>query len=275
MKDIQSLHDSRRIDIRKVGVKTISYPIIVLDKERKTQHTVAKVNMYVNLPHRFKGTHMSRFIEILNRFHGKFNLKTFHLILEEMKIRLEAEAAHLEIEFPYFLRTGPVIRTTGMERYDCRLHGSLAQQLDLVVEVDVPVPLLCRRDEQGGAEGFSGIWGVVTATVRMNRFLWIEDLIGLIRQGALPDRDRPDSVESMCHRIGSVLGESDAFHWYKVVVKNIVSGYATFASTEWPEPQKAVSDESNGCRYPDRMTKKRGVSSACHKINSTPTDCDE
>jgi hypothetical protein len=77
MKDIQSLHDSRRINIRKVGVKSITYPIIVLDKESKTQQTVARVNMYVNLPHRFKGTHMSRFVEILNRFHGQFNLKTF------------------------------------------------------------------------------------------------------------------------------------------------------------------------------------------------------
>ncbi len=242
MKDIQSLHDSRRIDIRKVGVKTISYPIIVLDKERKTQHTVARVNMYVNLPHRFKGTHMSRFIEILNRFHGKFNLRTFHLILEEMKIRLEAEAAHLEIEFPYFLRTASVLQSPGMARYDCRLHGSLAGQLDLVVEVDVPVPLLCRREAQEGFSEFSGIWGVVTAAVRMNRFLWIEDLIELIRQGALPEHNRPDSVESMCYRIGSVLDESDAFHWYKVVVKNIVSGYATFASTEWPEQRNRSRD---------------------------------
>ena len=93
MKDIQSSADSRRIDIRKVGVKTITYPITVLDKANRTQSTIAKVNMYVNLPHQFKGTHMSRFVEILNRFHGDFKLKTYRLILEEMKSRLDAETA--------------------------------------------------------------------------------------------------------------------------------------------------------------------------------------
>ncbi|MDP3696339.1 MAG: GTP cyclohydrolase, FolE2/MptA family, partial [Desulfocapsaceae bacterium] len=89
MKDIQSELDHRRINIKKVGVKTISYPITVLDKARKCQHTVATVNMYVNLPHRFMGTHMSRFVEILNRFHGQIDLESFHHILEEMKERLE------------------------------------------------------------------------------------------------------------------------------------------------------------------------------------------
>jgi len=88
MKDIQSLRDHRRINIRKVGVKTISYPITVLDREKRIQQTVATVNMYVNLPHRFKGTHMSRFVEILNQFHGRCNLRDFHRILQEMKERL-------------------------------------------------------------------------------------------------------------------------------------------------------------------------------------------
>jgi len=235
MKDIQSLHDSRRINIRKVGVKSITYPIIVLDKESKTQPTLARVNMYVNLPHRFKGTHMSRFVEILNRFHGRFNLKTFHLILEEMKVRLEAEAAHLEIAFPYFLKTGQSHQSAGRERYDCRLHGSLAQTFDLVVEVDVPVPLPLSTEAEGGPV-FSGIWGEITVAVRMKRFLWIEDLIGLIEQGAAPQTTRPETVESMCRRLSAVLQTNGSFHWYKVVVKNITSGYSTFASSEWPEP---------------------------------------
>jgi GTP cyclohydrolase I len=104
MKDIQNQPDDRRINIKKVGIKGISYPISVLDKENKLQRTVGTVNMYVNLPHLFKGTHMSRFIEILNRFHGHINLRSFRLILEEMKTKLKAEAAHIEIEFPYFLK---------------------------------------------------------------------------------------------------------------------------------------------------------------------------
>ena len=213
MKDIQSLPDLRRISIRKVGVKNISYPIIVLDKERKTQQTVARVNMYVNLPHRFKGTHMSRFVEILNRFHGKFNLRTFHLILEEMKDRLEAEAAHLEIAFPYFLHNRPQAPNPGMERYECRLHGSLAERLDLVVEVDVPVALQPGPTTAGQGAVSAGIWGLVTVSVRMNRFLWIEDLIALIGEGVAPPPDPAGPVESMCRRVGSVLAASDAFDW--------------------------------------------------------------
>ena len=241
MKDIQSLPDLRRISIRKVGVKNISYPIIVLDKERKTQQTVARVNMYVNLPHRFKGTHMSRFVEILNRFHGKFNLRSFHLILEEMKDRLEAEAAHLEIAFPYFLHNRPQAPNPGMERYECRLHGSLAERLDLVVEVDVPVALQPGPTTAGQGAVSAGIWGLVTVSVRMNRFLWIEDLIALIGEGVAPPPDPAGPVESMCRRVGSVLAASDAFDWYKVVVKNIASGYAAFASSEWPEPAETAA----------------------------------
>lgn len=246
MIDIQSLSDTRRINIRKVGVKTITYPIIVLDKESKTQQTVARVNMYVNLPHRFKGTHMSRFVEILNRFHGAFNLKTFHLILEEMKIRLEAEAAHLEIEFPYFLKTRNAGQPPGMERYDCRLHGSLASELDLMIEVDVPVPLPAPADAPAAA-AFSGLWGMVTVAVRMNRFLWIEDLIALIEAGAKAQPMLPETVESMCRRISAALRTSGSFHWYKVVVKNITSGYSAFASTEWPEPAETGGTGSIGC----------------------------
>jgi len=244
MKDIQGLHDSRRINIRKVGVKSISYPIIVLDRASATQRTLARVNMYVNLPHRFKGTHMSRFVEILNRFHGQFNIKTCHLILEEMKRRLEAESAHLEIEFPFFLATGTDEQEPGMARYDCRLHGTLAQTFDLVAEVDVPVPLLANA--AGHEPALAGMWGGVTATVRMKRFLWLEDLIALIRQETAPQMARLETVESLCCRIGDVLRATGSFHWYKIVVKNKTSGYATFASSEWPETALNRADGLRG-----------------------------
>jgi GTP cyclohydrolase I len=235
MKDIQNAPDSRRINIRKVGVKTITYPIIVLDKASATQQTVARVNMYVNLPHRFKGTHMSRFVEILNRFHGAFNLKTCHLILEEMKRRLDAEAAHLEIDFPYFLLSRQRPISPGLERYDCRLHGFLSRELDLVVEVDVPVSLATRTDASSSAP-CGGMWGMVTVAVRMKAFLWIEDLIALIEEAIVAQPAQTETVESMCRRVSSGLLVCHAFHWYKVVVKNIASGYSAFAASEWPEP---------------------------------------
>ncbi len=103
MVDVQNQRDYRNIDINKVGVKGIKYPIIVLDKMNGTQHVNAAINMYVNLPHRFKGTHMSRFIEILNEYRGEINIKTFQHILDKMRERLDAKSAHIEIRFPYFI----------------------------------------------------------------------------------------------------------------------------------------------------------------------------
>ena len=233
MKDIQNQQDSRRISIRKVGVKTITYPIRLLDKAHKTQNTVARVNMYVNLPHRFKGTHMSRFIEILNRFHGDFNIRTFHHILEEMKARLNAETAHLEMAFPYFLQRGQHA-IPGLVQYDCRLRGSLAGTLELMVEVDIPVPLFYSPADHPETELPAGFWGVVTTSVRMNRFLWLEDLILLIEQGAISSAGSPESVELVCRRICTALDRHGSFAWYKVVVKKMSNGYSTYASTEWP-----------------------------------------
>ena len=232
MKDIQNLHDDRRINIRKVGVKTISYPITVLDREKKLQHTVATVNMYVNLPHRFKGTHMSRFVEILNRFHGEFNLEKFHAILQEVKDRLDAEAAHLEIRFPYFLKQAPVAGSTGTERYECRMHGSLQEKDDLIMEVDVPLTIPAASCSGDGMPKSMGHWGDARVAVRFNSFIWIEDLISLVQQGITVQSGCSYSVESLCKQLGTALADTPAIGWFRVEVENLASGYSTFASVE-------------------------------------------
>jgi len=236
MKDIQNLYDDRRINIRKVGVKTISYPVTVLDKSRKIQKTVATVNMYVNLPHRFKGTHMSRFIEILNRFRGEINLRSFHVILQEMKERLDAEASHLEIEFPYFMqrKTGP--DSIGMERYECRMHGSLQECDNLVLELTVPIFLPAFADNRGGLPRSMGRWGTAKVAVRLRHFIWIEDLITLIEKGLEKGISPDNSVESVTRALGSLLEEHPAISWFSVVVENLADGYSTFASVEGQEP---------------------------------------
>ncbi len=232
MKDIQNLHDDRRINIRKVGVKTISYPITVLDREKKLQHTVATVNMYVNLPHRFKGTHMSRFVEILNRFYGEFNLEKFHAILLEVKERLDAEAAHLEICFPYFLEQPPAAGSTGTERYECRMHGSLQQKDDLIMEVDVPITVPGSQKSGDGMPRSMGHWGFARVAVRFNSFIWIEELISLVQQGITVESDFSYSVESLCKQIGTALADNPAIGWFRVEVENLASGHSTFASVE-------------------------------------------
>ncbi|HBI15187.1 MAG TPA: hypothetical protein DDY20_06680 [Desulfobulbaceae bacterium] len=245
MKDIQGQRDYRRINIKKVGVKNISYPVTVLDKAQKTQKTVATVNMYVNLPHHFKGTHMSRFVEILNRFHGEINLKSFHLILEEMKARLQAEAAHMEIAFPYFLKRGKG-QNSGVEirEYACKMHGSLEKTDDLILEVQVPISPPLPSQVNNGLPRSLGHWGLATIRLRFRHFIWLEELITLVEEVTRHDLNWPAgggdaeqtlSVENITKALAAKLEKHPAIRWFSILVENLSQGYSTFASLEWPE----------------------------------------
>ena len=244
MKDIQNQPDFRRINIQKVGVKNISYPLTVLDQENTTQKTVATVNMYVNLPHHFKGTHMSRFIEILNRFHGEINLKNFHLILAEMKERLQAQAAHMEIDFPYFLKKDS--STQVLAEYRCAMHGSLNTRDDLVLSVQVPIYPPCPRQANCALPRSLGHWGLATVSVRLLHFIWIEDLIRLIETVTCHDLCWPAAddttavtasleVEGITRALGRRLQTTPAIRWFALTVRNYSEGCNTFASLQWPE----------------------------------------
>src|SRR5512141_626035 len=124
LKDIQNHQDHRNIDIDRVGVKGIRYPITVLDKDMGEQQTVAEINMYVSLPRYYKGTHMSRFVEILNEHSRRISLQSFSEILEEMKKRLDAQSSHMEIAFPYFIKkVAPVTGISGLMEYRCTMKG--------------------------------------------------------------------------------------------------------------------------------------------------------
>ncbi len=240
MIDIQSQLDHRRIDIKKVGVKTICYPITLLDKAQKKQHTIATVNMYVNLPHRFKGTHMSRFIEILNHFYGEIDLKSFHHILEEMKKRLQAEAAHIEISFPYFLKKDKDSELLQACRYECSMHGSLgdADELELQFVVPISLPVNVQRDV--GLPSSLGHWGKAVIAIRFRNFVWIEDLIMLVENGIHDllkmengsNNDISLSVEGLTSKISEKLCSKNEIKWYSVTVENLGEGYSTFATTE-------------------------------------------
>ncbi len=236
MKDIQSLSDDSRVDIKKVGVKTISYPITLLDKKNRKQHTVASVNMYVNLPHRFKGTHMSRFIEILNMFHGEIDLKNFHTILDEMKKRLDAESSHIEMHFPYFLSRDDdsVLRSC---RYECSMYGSMNSTDILELKISVPVIKSFVSGEVLPEQFSAGQWGTAHVTVRFRKFIWIEDLIHLIENamydGGEDGLSGDDStVERCCARIDGELALRDELKWYAVTVESLGEGYSTFAFIE-------------------------------------------
>ncbi len=188
MVDVQNMPDPRQIEIDKVGVKNVKYPIVVLDKSKEFQNTIATIDMYVNLPHRYKGTHMSRFVEILHSNKSMINMQNFPGILTEMRERLEAESAHLHVRFPYFIRKeAPVSGVPGYMEYQCGFSGYMdgsGKMKRFVVSVSVPVTTLCPCSKEISAYGAHNQRGTANVTVTFRKFFWIEDLISMIEQCA-------------------------------------------------------------------------------------------
>jgi len=241
MKDIQKHRDSRNIDIDQVGVKGIRYPITVLDKNMGEQQTVAKINMYVNLPRYYKGTHMSRFVEILNEHSRRISLQNFSEILEEMKKRLNAESAHMEIAFPYFInKAAPVTGSEGMMEYNCTFKGSLNRGSDLVTIIHVPISTLCPCSKEISDFGAHNQRGEVRLRVRFKKFIWIEDLVELVEKSAscevysvLKREDEkyvtekaynnPMFVEDVVREIAQKLNADPNITWFAIESENFES----------------------------------------------------
>ncbi len=241
MPDLQRSPDTRNIAIDKVGVKDIRYPIIVMDKNKVRQHTVARINMYVDLPHHFKGTHMSRFIEILNQYRGEITIRNMGKILQQMKERLEASCAHMDLEFPYFIeKEAPVSRARGLMEYQCRISGTLAEEKDFVLAVTVPVTSLCPCSREISERGAHNQRSAITVEVRMNGFVWIEDLIAWIEAcGSAPvysllkredekavteqAYDHPMFVEDIVRAVTEKLVAVPEIVWFRVECENFES----------------------------------------------------
>jgi GTP cyclohydrolase IB len=243
MDDIQNQRDHRKIEINKVGVKNIRYPITVLDKAKGVQHTVANVNMYVDLPHQFKGTHMSRFIEILNKFKGDISIKNYSNILSEMKRKLKAKSAHLEVEFPYFIeKEAPITRARSLMEYVCRFCGTSDQMVkdDFYVGIVVPITTVCPCSKEISQYGAHNQRSVVTVHLRFKKFIWIEDIILLIEECASCDLysilKRPDEkfvtekayknpmfVEDVVREIAKRLKGDANITWFTVESENFES----------------------------------------------------
>ena len=242
MIDIQNQRDRRRVEVNKVGVKNIEYPITVLDKRNKVQHTVGKVNMYVNLPHHFKGTHMSRFIEILNEYRGTINIKAISTILNKMKEKLNAESAYLEVEFPYFIeKRAPVSGAKSLMGYTCQFLASLTNgRHSLIVGVTVPVTTLCPCSREISEKGAHNQRSLVSVKVTFHKFFWIEDLIRMVETSAsaavfsLLKRsdekfvtekayENPMFVEDVVRNISLRLNTHPNITWFSVESENLES----------------------------------------------------
>jgi len=257
--DVAAEPDQRGISIDKVGVKNIRYPIVVLDRANGTQQTVATCNMYVNLPHNFKGTHMSRFIEVLNEHHGDISVHNFLEILSKIRDNLRAESAHMEVQFPYFIeKQAPVSRAAGLMEYRCRMIGSIdGGRMDLKVEVCVPVNTLCPCSKAISDRGAHNQRGEITIGFRSDRFVWIEEMIEIAEQSASSavfsvlkreDEkhvtetafDNPVFVEDVVRNVTEKLEKIEHVTWYSVDVENFESihNHSAYAFVERDKREK-------------------------------------
>jgi GTP cyclohydrolase I len=182
---------------------------------------------------------MSRFLEILNEFRGEIDLKSFSTILQKMKDRLEAEASHLEIDFPYFLQREKNGEEQKRGLYKCSMHGSLEDEGTLQLSVEVPISLPFTEKTSQRLPGLMGKWGKADVHVKFGQFFWIEDIILLVEKaveeelaGLSIKKRKHLSVEALTLRVGTTLKGIEAIKWFSVTIHNFGDDCSTFATME-------------------------------------------
>lgn len=243
MKDVQNERDERQLAIDKVGIRNIRYPISVLDKTYQAQHTVADINLYVHLPEHFRGTHMSRFVEVLNRYQREIDVNKIDEILEDICQTLQSEEAYLEMSFSYFIeKTAPVSKAKSLMEYQCTMVASRNRERaqDMTLTVKVPVTTLCPCSKEISERGAHNQRSLVTVTVRMTAMVWIEELIDVVEKQAVCDLyallkredekyvtelayDNPAFVEDIVREIARALKLDKRISWFTVESENMES----------------------------------------------------
>lgn len=263
--DVQGSADTRRIAIDKVGIKDIRHPVRIRDRAGVEQHTVATFNMYVYLPHDFKGTHMSRFVQILNNHEREISVASFQDMLTDMSQLLESEAGHIEMRFPFFVnKKAPVSGVASLLDYDVTFIGEIRNgQPSLEVKVLVPVTSLCPCSREISAYGAHNQRSHVTVQVRTQGFVWLEELIELIEREASselfgllkrPDEkfvterayDNPKFVEDMVRDVAQRLNEDERILAYVVEAENFESihNHSAYALIERDKTREAQLTEA-------------------------------
>jgi GTP cyclohydrolase I len=240
--DVQASPDSRKLAIDKVGIKAIRHPMRIQERSGGSQHTIAMFNMYVGLPHHFKGTHMSRFVEILEAHEREITVDTFQVMLREMVEKLEAEEGHVEMTFPYFIeKKAPVSGVKSLMDYEVTFAGEFRKgKQRFTMKVVVPVTSLCPCSKKISERGAHNQRSHVTVTARTNDFVWIEEIVDLVeKQGSSelygllkrPDEkyvterayDNPKFVEDLVRDVASVLNLDERIDAYVVESENFES----------------------------------------------------
>jgi GTP cyclohydrolase IB len=252
IEDVQGRADTRRLPINRVGIKDIRHPVRVKDRTAGEQHTIAQFNMYVALPHNFKGTHMSRFVEIL---HGEreISVESFRGMLEKMTERLEADTGHIEMSFPFFvMKKAPVSGVESLMDYHASLIGERRNgRTEMWIRVVVPVTSLCPCSKKISAYGAHNQRSHVTISAKVRSHLWIEELIDIAESEASselygilkrPDEkyvtehayDNPKFVEDMVRDVAARLNADDRIAAYSVESENFESihNHSAYAQIE-------------------------------------------
>jgi GTP cyclohydrolase I len=240
--DKQNEPDIRGLRIDKVGVRGLRIPLQVRDKSHQLQNTVARVGMFVDLPKEFKGTHMSRFVEVLNSHGSVVHVENIPDMLRAMQAKLQAQTAHLEMEFPYFLvKKAPVSGKEGVLDYNVRFDAAMnGNDLDFLLTVRVTVTTLCPCSKAISKYGAHNQRGEVTVQVRSDRIVWIEEIISLVESSgssemysllkredekAVTERayENPVFVEDLVRNVALRLNAHPDVAWYKVEAENYES----------------------------------------------------
>jgi GTP cyclohydrolase I len=240
--DKQSERDYRELRIDKVGVRGLRFPIQIRDKAHALQNTVATIGMFVDLPKEFKGTHMSRFIEVLNAHGNIVHVDNITDILHEMQKKLHATTSHLEMEFPFFLsKTAPVSGKESVMDYTARFDAAACgNEIDFVLTVKAKVTTLCPCSKAISAYGAHNQRGEVTVQIRSAKAIWIEDLIAIIESSASAELfsllkrqdekavterayENPVFVEDLVRNVALRLNAHADVTWYRVEAENFES----------------------------------------------------
>lgn len=242
LKDVQSEKDWRNVYLHRVGIRNLDYPVTVMDRANGYQDTVAKISMYVDLPVEYRGTHMSRFVEVLNRYRLGIDPQIIKDMLEEMRIILRAEIATVEIEFPYFiLKNAPISHQKSFLKYLCRFEAhKTADTYDFVTSVKIPVTTLCPCSKEISDRGAHNQRANIWIHVRYKKLVWLEELIDIAENSASspvysllkrPDEkfltefayDHPRFVEDVAREVALKLNHDERILWYKVEVESFES----------------------------------------------------
>ena len=240
--DIQKERDHRELCIDKVGVRNLRFPIRIRDKAHAHQETIATIGMFVDLPKHFKGTHMSRFLEVLNAHGNVVHVENIPDILTAMQDKLDSQTAHLEMDFPFFLeKAAPVTGKTGLMDYGARFDATAnGKEINFLLEVRAHVTTLCPCSKAISQSGAHNQRGRVTVQLRSDETIWIEDVIALIEASASselysllkrPDEkhvtertyENPVFVEDLVRNVAQRLNAHPHVTWYKVEAENFES----------------------------------------------------